>query len=113
MITLTNKALKKIKDLLNNNSKSKYLRIGVAGSGCLGYQYKMIIEENDPKEKDIILTFDGVMVILDNKSARILDGTQIDYKSSLMQYGFDFNNPNVKKLCGCGKSFSLNIVEDK
>ena len=35
-----------------------------------------------------------------------LDGTTVDYYEGLEQRGFQFHNPNAKKTCGCGQSFS-------
>jgi iron-sulfur cluster assembly protein len=47
-----------------------------------------------------------VKIFIDPKSMVFLDGMTLDYKESLMQSGFEFNNPHAKKNCGCGTSFS-------
>ena len=41
----------------------------------------------------------------DKKSLLFLNGTVLDYDTSLMSRGFVFNNPNAKSTCGCGSSF--------
>jgi iron-sulfur cluster assembly protein len=28
-------------------------------------------------------------------------------KSNILNEGFDFINPNIKEMCGCGESFSV------
>jgi len=47
----------------------------------------------------------GSKVFVDRKSLLYLNGTVLDYDTSLMSKGFVFNNPNAKTTCGCGSSF--------
>jgi len=81
------------------------LRLGVLGGGCSGlsYQFKF---DTKPRPKDKVFEFDGVHIFIDPKSLLYLHGMTLDYKESLMQSGFVFENPNAKKSCGCGTSFS-------
>lgn len=81
------------------------LRVSVVGGGCSGYQYNLDFEKA-PRMDDIVLNFDGVPVFVDPISAGYLKGTTIDYISGLNGTGFKFNNPNAKRTCGCGSSFS-------
>ena len=46
-------------------------------------------------------------VFVDRKSYEFIDGTTLDYDTSLVSKGFIFNNPNAKSSCGCGTSFSV------
>lgn len=107
-INLSEAALLKIKEQLSKrNTPQASLRIGIKGGSCEGYTYVFQYEDDFPKEKDIVLNFDGIQVIIDKKSIIYLAGTVIDWQETVMSRGFVFNNPNVKSQCGCGKSFSF------
>ena len=107
MISITEKAIEQIKTIsLNENADGlKGLRLAVTGGGCSGLSYK--IEFSDKKEKDNILTFDGVQVYIDPKSLIYLKGIVLDFKDGLNGKGFIFDNPNAKNTCGCGESFYI------
>lgn len=105
MITLTQAAQDKIKELQNEDAKAQYLRLKVIGGGCSGLSYK--IEFTDLKEKDVRFPFDGFEVVIDPKSYIYLKDTSLDYQSGLNGKGFMFNNPSAKNTCGCGESFSI------
>ncbi|MBX7144964.1 MAG: iron-sulfur cluster assembly accessory protein [Oligoflexia bacterium] len=81
------------------------LRVSVVGGGCSGYQYNLDFEK-EARMGDLSLDFDGVKVFVDSVSAGYLKGTVIDFVSGLQGTGFKFNNPNAKRTCGCGHSFS-------
>jgi iron-sulfur cluster assembly accessory protein len=81
------------------------LRVSVIGGGCSGYQYNLDFDR-DPRIGDFELNFDGLVVFVDPISAGYLKGTVVDYLSGLNEQGFKFNNPNAKRTCGCGSSFS-------
>ena len=109
MISLTESALDKIKKLINsreNSDEIKGLRVGVRGGGCSGFSYFLNFE-SDIRESDKSLLIKGVDLIVDKKSYLYLMGTEIDYVDSLKESGFRFNNPNAKRTCGCGESFSV------
>jgi iron-sulfur cluster assembly protein len=105
MIQVTPKAVDKIKKTFAQQGVDGGLRLGVLGGGCSGlsYQFKF-----DTKERptDKVFDYDGVKVFVDPKSLLYLNGMVLDYQESLMQSGFVFDNPNAKKACGCGTSFS-------
>jgi len=106
MISLTPVAIQRVKDLLAQRGTPELaLRIGVRGGGCSGNSYYMEFCEA-PGEGDAVLELDGVRVVVDNRSAAVLSGTQVDYVSGLMGAGFKFNNPNVRHQCACGESFT-------
>ena len=79
------------------------LRVMVRGGGCAGLSY--VLDFTGSKENDFIMNFEGLVVYLDPMSAMHLEGTTIDYVTSLMGMGFKFINPNATKTCGCGSSF--------
>ena len=107
MITLTPTATQEVKRLMEKEQKPNLgLRIGIKGGGCSGMSYVLAIDEATPKQYDSLFEQDGVKVLIDAKSHLYLDGTTVDFKSSLMGGGFEFSNPLAKKSCGCGTSFT-------
>ena len=82
------------------------LRVGVVGGGCNGYSYKMEWT-GDAKDGDHVFVNGRLKVIIDPKSMALLEGTTLRWGESLMEYGFQLDNPNVKKSCGCGSSFDV------
>ncbi len=105
-IEITETAAKKIHDLLVQQGKEGYgLRVKVVGGGCSGLTYKMDFDL--PREGDRVFERDRVKVLVDRKSFLYLRGTELDYADTLMDSGFKLRNPNVKRTCGCGNSFSV------
>lgn len=105
MIEVTPKAVEKIRQTFAKQGVSGGLRLGVLGGGCSGLSYQFKFDPK-PRPTDKVYEFDGVQVFVDPKSMVFLDGMTLDYKESLMQSGFAFENPNAKKSCGCGTSFT-------
>ncbi len=106
MVTLTENAVKQIKQVQSAENKAGYvLRVSVAGGGCSGLSYKLDFAPA-PVEKDKVFEQDGVKVAVDPKSLLYISGMELDYSGGLNGKGFTFNNPNAKKSCGCGNSFS-------
>jgi iron-sulfur cluster assembly protein len=81
------------------------LRVGVKGGGCSGLSYNLTFETQQ-RTGDKVFERDGIKLFCDLKSYIYLNGTVLDYDSGLMGKGFVFMNPNAKKSCGCGSSFS-------
>ena len=104
MISLTESAAKKIKALLLGK-KETGLRAGVQGGGCSGFTYQLKLDNK--KDTDRIIDSCGVKLYIDPKSYLYLIGTEIDFVDELNQSGFKFVNPNAKRTCGCGESFSI------
>lgn len=105
-IRLTEAAVKQIKRIqARENKAGTYLRIGVKGGGCSGLEYVLRFE-TEKKQADSEKEFDGVRVLVDDKSAVYLNGTTVDYTGQLIGGGFAFENPNAQRSCGCGTSFT-------
>jgi iron-sulfur cluster assembly accessory protein len=105
-VSVTERAAAKINEMISAQNKTgQGLRVKVVGGGCSGLQYK--VDFDLPKGTDKIFERDGAKVLVDMKSLLYLTGTELDYKEELMQSGFVFQNPNVKKACGCGASFAV------
>lgn len=104
MITLTELAARKIKTLLAEKEETG-IRAGVQGGGCSGFTYQLKFDNE--KENDRIIESHGVNLYVDPKSFLYLMGTEIDFVDELNKSGFKFVNPNAKRTCGCGESFSV------
>ena len=105
MISLTECAASKIKLMLADRDDIG-IRPAVQGGGCSGFTYKLeFVSAKDSKDREI--ESNGVMLYIDPKSFLYLMGTEIDYVDNLNQSGFKFVNPNAKRTCGCGESFSI------
>ena len=106
MITLTDAAADKVKDLIAAEGEADLaLRVAVRPGGCSGFSYEMFFD-NEFAEDDNRVEFGDVQVIVDPSSAMLLEGATLDYKDGLNQAGFSIDNPNAQRTCGCGQSFS-------
>ncbi len=106
MITLTDAAAAKVKDLIEAEGEPDLaLRVAVRPGGCSGFSYEMFFD-SDVAGDDITAEHGGVRVVVDPSSAQLLTGATLDYKDGLQQTGFSINNPNAQRTCGCGQSFS-------
>jgi iron-sulfur cluster assembly protein/iron-sulfur cluster insertion protein len=106
VITLTDTAADKVKDLLAQEDDSGLaLRVAVRPGGCSGFSYEMFFD-SDVATDDFTADFHGVKVVVDPSSAPLLEGAVLDFKDGLNQAGFAIDNPNAQRTCGCGQSFS-------
>jgi iron-sulfur cluster assembly accessory protein len=108
MIQITDNAARQILKMLGKRAQGETgLRIGLKAGGCSGYEYTFGWEQS-PRTTDVIIEGPGgARVFVDPKSLRLLEGTVLDYDTSLLSKGFLFNNPNAKSTCGCGLSFGV------
>ena len=120
MILITDKAVKEIKRIQDKELAAKgpelvsemtadkisMLRVMVVGGGCSGMSYKLGFDDKPAADTDKIFEKDGVKIVCDPKSFLYLTGTELDFSDGLNGTGFVFNNPNAKRTCGCGSSFS-------
>lgn len=105
-ITLTAPAAERVNTFLGNRGKGLGVRLGVKTTGCSGLAYTMEFVD-DVEPDDQVFEDHGIKIIIDPKSLLYLDGTELDYKKEGLNEGFEFNNPNVKDMCGCGESFTV------
>ena len=106
MITLTDSAATKVKDLIAAEGDPELaLRVAVRPGGCSGFSYEMFFD-TDVAADDRLTDEAGVRVVVDEASAELLQGATLDYKDGLQGAGFAIENPNAQRSCGCGKSFS-------
>jgi iron-sulfur cluster assembly protein len=104
-LALTDAAIGRLKALAAEQGEGG-LRVAIKGGGCSGLMYVMEWV-SQPKEKDKIFERAGARVFVDPRSLLLLNGSELDYESSLMSAGFKVRNPNTKSSCGCGESFSV------
>jgi len=82
------------------------LRLTVSGGGCSGFQYGFDFDDQ-VNEDDITTTTDGVTLVVDEISAELLTGSEVDFVEELIGASFQVKNPNATASCGCGTSFSI------
>jgi iron-sulfur cluster assembly protein len=106
VITVTESAVNRIRDMISKRGSGVGLRVGVTESGCSGYKYALDYAES-VTDDDIVIERNDVKVVIDRKSMNIIDDTELDYVKEGLNQSFKFNNPNAVSECGCGESFSL------
>ena len=106
-IELTENAARHIESMLQKRGHGLGLRLGTRKSGCTGFAY-VVDYADEINDDDRVFESLGIKVVIDEKSLTLLDGIQLDYlKNNAINQGFEFNNPNVKDMCGCGESFNV------
>ena len=105
VITLSDNAANRIKEIMSNNEKNSIgVRVGVKSGGCAGMSYIMeYAKEINPTDE--IIEDKGVKVFIDPSAIMYLLGTEMDYKREQFSSTFVFKNPNETERCGCGESF--------
>lgn len=107
MITISESAKEKIKDLLYSEGNPQLkLRTFIQGGGCAGFNYGFTFDEA-VNEDDFQIPVDEFTVLIDSMSMQYLSGATIDYKEELMGSSFTIKNPNATTTCGCGSSFGV------
>ena len=105
-VSLTPRAVERIKDIAGGDPARPYLRISVAGGGCSGFQYEFDLEA-ERADDDLVIERDGAGVLIDPVSLAYLAGAEIDFVDDLIGAQFKINNPNATASCGCGTSFTI------
>ena len=105
-VTMTERAARRIGEILKSEPSGTMLRVSVEGGGCSGYQYKFDVERARA-EDDMVIARDGATMLIDSVSLQYLAGSEIDFVDDLIGASFKINNPQAKSSCGCGTSFTL------
>ncbi len=109
-ITLTKRAQEEVLSFIQAESMPSDkagLRIAILPGGCSGFKYNLTVEDNASEDDIIVRQENGIQIFIDPFSLPYLQGTTIDYESTIQQSGFSFKNPNSKGGCGCGSSFGV------
>ena len=105
-VTMTERAARRIGEILQTEPAGSVLRVSVEGGGCSGFQYKFDIDRAKAAD-DIIVAREGATVLIDSVSLQYMAGAEIDFADDLIGAAFRVNNPKAKASCGCGTSFSV------
>jgi len=105
-VTVTERAAKRIAEIVAGEAAAHALRVSVEGGGCSGFQYKFDLVP-EPAPGDIVLERAGATVVIDQVSLPYLAGSEIDFVDDLIGASFRINNPQATASCGCGTSFSV------
>jgi iron-sulfur cluster assembly accessory protein len=111
MIELTNTAAENIRRLQEENDAIGHgLRFGLTGGGCSGYRYVLEFEDA-PSLEDQVFVSNNVVIFVNDSHIDKLRGSVIGWKESLMEEGFDIDNPQAARTCGCGESVDIDIKD--
>ena len=105
-ITVSERAARRIGEILQAEPAGTMLRVSVEGGGCSGFQYKFDLV-GDAAPDDTVLERSGAKVLIDPMSLEYMAGSEIDFVDDLIGAAFKVKNPQAKASCGCGTSFSL------
>ncbi len=105
-VTVSDKAARRIGDILKSEPPGTMLRVSVEGGGCSGFQYKFDMEREQAQD-DLVVARDGAVVLIDPVSVQYMAGSEIDFVDDLIGASFKVINPNATASCGCGTSFAL------
>ena len=106
LMTVTEAAATKIKQLMSEETDVSVLRVAIQGGGCSGFQYGLGFDHG-AQEGDHAFECEGVTVVVDPFSAPYLRGSTVDYLETIQESGFKIDNPNAVSSCGCGHSFQV------
>jgi len=105
-VTMTERAARRIGEILKAEPAGAMLRVSVEGGGCSGFQYKFDFDTSKALD-DLVLARDEATVVIDPVSVQYMAGAEIDYVDDLIGASFKINNPVATASCGCGTSFSI------
>jgi len=105
-ITVSDRAAKRIGEILKGEPAGTMLRVSVEGGGCSGFQYKFDMERAKAAD-DLVISRDNAVVLIDPVSVNYMTGSEIDFVDDLIGASFKVKNPQAKASCGCGTSFAL------
>jgi iron-sulfur cluster assembly accessory protein len=105
-VTVTERAARRIGEILGPEPAGTMLRVSVEGGGCSGFQYKFDTER-ERTEDDVVIEKSGATVLIDPISLNYMAGSEIDFVDDLIGSSFKVNNPKATASCGCGTSFAL------
>jgi iron-sulfur cluster assembly accessory protein len=105
-VTVTDRAARRIAEIVAREAATPLLRVSVEGGGCSGFQYKFDLVGASEAD-DMVIEKGGARVLIDPVSLGLLVGSEIDYVEDLMGSAFKVRNPQATASCGCGTSFAI------
>lgn len=82
------------------------IRVVQGDCNCNDYSYQIELT-NEAIDTDLIFSSRGHSIICDPQSYPFLKGLMLDYEGDKNNGELRLFNPNAKKSCGCGSSFSV------
>lgn len=105
-VTISERAARRISEILSTEGDGAMFRVSVEGGGCSGFQYKFDVERTKAAD-DLVIARDAAVVLVDPASVPFLAGSELDFVDDLIGSSFRMVNPNATASCGCGTSFSI------
>jgi iron-sulfur cluster assembly accessory protein len=105
-VTVSERAARRIGEILRREPPGTMLRLSVEGGGCSGFQYKFDMDQAREPD-DTVIEREGAVLLIDPVSLGYLAGSEVDFVDDLIGAAFRVNNPQAKASCGCGTSFAL------
>jgi iron-sulfur cluster assembly accessory protein len=105
-VTVTERAARRINEILGREPAPSVLRVSVEGGGCSGFQYKFDIDRAAAAD-DLVIEREGAIVVVDPVSLQYMTGSKLDFVDDLLGASFKVENPKATASCGCGTSFTL------
>ena len=105
-VTVSERAARRIGEILKAEPAGSMLRVSVEGGGCSGFQYKFGVERAR-SDDDLVIAREGAVILIDPVSVDYMAGSEIDFVDDLIGASFKVKNPKATASCGCGTSFSL------
>ena len=105
-VTVSERAARRVAEILKKEPEGTMLRVSVEGGGCSGFQYKFDMDRAKTDD-DLVIARDGAVVLIDSMSVGYMAGSEIDFVDDLIGAAFKIKNPKATASCGCGTSFAL------
>ncbi len=105
-VTVSERAARRVAEILKKEPEGTMLRVSVEGGGCSGFQYKFDMDRARTDD-DLVIARDGAVVLIDSLSVGYMAGSEIDFVDDLIGAAFKVKNPKATASCGCGTSFAL------
>ena len=107
VLSITEPAARRVRAVAAREGKpDAFLRIRIVAGGCDGFEYEMGLEDA-AAETDQVLDQFGLKVLVDPRSAPILQGSILEYHDLMLGGGLKVVNPQATHECTCGKSFAI------
>lgn len=107
-IAVSPTAARKIRQLADKEGRvDAILRVRVTAGGCSGFSYQLGFEDRPAEDDHVVEADGGVRVLIDPRSAPIVQGSTLDFEAALIGGGLKMRNPQAVHECACGESFGI------